>query len=105
MPSEGILTVPQGIWYQITPKDSTTITLFHRGGAEVVVMATDGKVRPPDPGPGELPVGIPLLSGFNQADLGFLKEPIQNLSHVPDAKRVFLYAVEGEAKVYFQADG
>lgn len=99
MALDAVINLPANTWTEITQADSTTITIVHRGGADVIIQATTGA----SPAASDRR-GLPLHTSRGGVGDGFLKKTITELSHVALVDRVWAFAVGGEATLYAQAD-
>ncbi len=87
-------------WVQLTTANATKATVIHRGGGQVILRATDDAVNPGVSDFG----GLPIESGADLHQSGFLVKTIIDMSTSGAAVRIFGRATSTSAKVYVQTD-
>jgi len=87
-------------WKQLNNAAATLITVVHRGGGQVIIKATVGAVAPAVEEMG----GLPIESGADLHQSGFLKKLIVDLSATALVDRVYARALSTSAKLYVDTD-
>jgi hypothetical protein len=88
-------------WTQVTNANATSITIIHRGGgSEVIVQAVVGATPPA----ADDIRGLPITTGKDRHQSGFLKKSLADLTHTASPTRVYARAIGMQATVYVETD-
>lgn len=97
--SMSLVNLAADTWTELTNADATTITVVHRGGAEVVLQATTGATPT-----ASSVAGLPLAFNRTGVGDGWLKKTITELSHTALVDRVWAKAIGGTATLLVETD-
>lgn len=92
MARSDIISVPAGQWVELTAGDVTNISLYHRGGGEILLSGSTSSTAPAR---SEAENGVPL----KREHFGFVNEALTSLFPEIAAVRVFAWTNQGPARV------